>query len=115
MIPIHEIDIYTRSDVFYKIYLIYPKDTGTYSAEIILHDAESGIPFSSTINLHHQFPDAETAFRQALSWVIAYAGNNSYIINRIDNPTTTEFLDRASQQAVVDAAGLSVTVQINGQ
>lgn len=115
VIPLQEIDIHTNKKVFYKLHLVAPSGFAPFFTEVIVYDSEFNPPFQSNVSFHQQFQDATAAFAHALNWVKGYSTKHCYTISRINNPCNCEFLLQADQQNVVQAAGFTLQVQVNGE
>ena len=114
MIPLQEVDIHTDRKVFYKVHLVAPTGVAPFFTEVFVYDSEFQPPFQSSVSFHQQFNSAKDAFAHALNWTKSYSTTHAYIVNRINNPCGCEFLLKVDQQTVVQAAGLSLQVQVNG-
>lgn len=114
MIPLQEIDVQTDKNVFYKLHLVAPTGGVPFFIEVFIYDSEFVPPFQSNVSFRQQFADATAAFAHALKWVKGYSATHGYNLSCINNPCNCEFLSQQEQQAIVNAAGLTLNVQVNG-
>lgn len=115
MIQLQEVDAHTDKKVFFKLHLVTPTGVAPFFVEILVYDSEFTPPFQSNVLFHQQFNGSKEAFEHGIRWVLNYSAKHEYAINRVNNPCNCEFLPQPDQQAIVNAAGLGLRVQVNGE
>jgi len=114
MVPVQEVDIHTDKKVFLKVHLVRPYGSSVYSAEVIVYDSEYNPPFSSIVSFPEKSQSAHDAYERALKWCREYAAKHSYKILRVNNPCNAEFLDKGTQQSILNKLNINVLVEVNG-
>lgn len=115
MTPMQEVEVHTSENVFYMLRIIPLSGEDSFLAEITLRDSEFVIPFTSDIKFPKPSPDAEAAFRQALTWTNTHASKHGYNITRINNPHNCEFIETSTQDNVLLMLGIkNIRVEVNG-
>jgi hypothetical protein len=72
-------------------------------------------PFSNVYFFSTPYSDPDSAFRAAFDWTQGFVKKRGEAISVIDNPCNCSFLSKLSQQAIVSAAGINVSVLENGK
>lgn len=72
-------------------------------------------PFANIHLLPMRYKVAADAFKNAFSWISFYVHKNGETITNIDNPCNAAFVSQQDQQKFVAAAGLTLTVKVNGK
>lgn len=100
-----------------QIFLISMKtDAGhEYFLSEVLYRIPEFSPFSNVYCISTHYPDSAKAFEAAFQWVLGFAKKRGETITGIDNPCNCPFLSKTSQQAIVSASGIGVTVLENGK
>jgi len=111
MIPIQEIEIYTSGDIHFSTNIVVPTNYNI-GAEAIIYDPRISEIYSS-YHAVGQYKKVDDAYASIIDFCKKYSSAAGVSINRINNPCNTEFIDQATQQNIVTAAGLSISVEVN--
>ncbi|WP_339021826.1 hypothetical protein [Aeromonas salmonicida] len=111
MIPFQEIDIYSDNKAIIKAHVVVTSQM-TASAEISIYDASQSNQCSPYQTIG-QYSTAADAFEAIITASEKYFSRSGDVINRINNPCNTEFLDKAEQQKIVDFKYINVQVEVN--
>lgn len=114
MIPIQDVEFQTDKNVFYKLHLVAHNGEAPFLIELFIYDSKFVSPFQPEKLSDRRFNDAKDAFAHALQWVTRYNAEHGYNLSSINNPCNCEFLSQQEQQAIVNAADLTLNVQVNG-
>lgn len=116
MTMLQEIVVRTTGSVLQIALLSMKTEAGEpyFLAEVLYRIPEFS-PFSNVYSISTPHSDSDSAFKAAFAWTHGFVNKRGETITGIDNPCNCPFLSKQTQQAIVSAAGLSVSVLENGR
>jgi hypothetical protein len=117
MMPFHQETVVQTTKSVLQIYVLSMKGQNgqPYFLAEVLYRIPEFHPFNNVQLFSTQYPDSEVAFKAAFAWTLGYVKNRQETITAIDNPCNCPLLSSSAQQTIVSAAGLSVSVLVNGK
>ena len=111
MIAIQEIDIYSDNNIKVSAHIIVP-NSNTASAEVIIYDPNCNNLYSSYQTVG-QFTKPDDAYKAIIIASNKYNVKSGGVINRINNPLNTEFVNKNRQQQIIAELSINVTIEVN--
>ena len=111
MIPIQEVDIYSNNGIKISAHVVVPNTT-TASSEAVIYDPNYNSLYSSYQTIG-SFTNPDEAYKSIASFAQKYITQSGGSISRINNPCNTEFVNKDTQQQIINDLAINITIEVN--